>query len=289
MPLRTLNWHDSWPPPTERCSVGALSSRPWTPRSQSCGAAAAPCSPSRGEGGIGKTRLLDELAARADAAGALVLSGRASELERELPFGVWEDALAEHAEFLGVDRLERLVGDQLPELAAVLPAVGRVPAGLQDERYRTHRAVRALLEALAQRQPIVLVLDDLHWADDASLELVAHLLRRPPRGRVALALAFRPAPMRPLLATALATAERDGSVIEHPLGALSFADAETLLGAEHPGPGARRDLRGGRRQPVLPAAARAPARRGPQRRRGARRARACRARSRARSSRRSRR
>ena len=189
-----------------------------------------------GEGGIGKTRLLDELAARAEGAGALLLSGRASELERELPFGVWEDALAEHAEFLGVDRLERLVGDQLPELAAVLPAVGRVPAGLQDERYRTHRAVRVLLEALAQIQPLVVVLDDLHWADDASLELVAHLLRRPPRGRVALALAFRPAPIRPLLATALATAERDGAVIEHALGALSFADAETLLGTGIPGP-----------------------------------------------------
>ena len=189
-----------------------------------------------GEGGIGKTRLLDELSGRADAAGALVLSGRASELERELPFGVWEDALAEHAEFLGVDRLERLVGDQLPELAAVLPAVGRIPAGLQDERYRTHRAVRVLLEALAQRQPVVLALDDLHWSDDSSLELVAHLLRRPPRGRVALALAFRPAPIRPLLATALATAERDGSVIEHTLGALSFADAETLLGTAIPGP-----------------------------------------------------
>src|SRR3954470_18120722 len=189
-----------------------------------------------GEGGIGKTRLLDELGARADGAGALVLSGRASELERELPFGVWEDALSEHAEFLGVDRLERLVGEQLPELAAVLPTVGRVPAGLQDERYRTHRAVRSLLEALAQVQPVVVVLDDLHWADDASLELVAHLLRRPPRGRAGLALAFRPAPVRPLLATALATAERDGSVIERPLGALSFADAETLLGTDIPGP-----------------------------------------------------
>ncbi len=80
-----------------------------------------------GEGGIGKTRLLDELAARAG--DSLVLSGRASELERELPFGVWEDALTDHAAFLGVDRLERLVGDQLPELAAVLPLVGRVPGG----------------------------------------------------------------------------------------------------------------------------------------------------------------
>ncbi|HET6551726.1 MAG TPA: AAA family ATPase, partial [Solirubrobacter sp.] len=189
-----------------------------------------------GEGGIGKTRLLDELATRARARECLVLSGRASELERELPFGVWEDALAEHAEFLGVERLERLVGDQLAELAAVLPAVGRVPAGLQDERFRTHRAVRALLEALARQRPVVLALDDLQWADDASLELVAHLLRRAPRGRVALALAFRPAPVRPLLATALATAERDGTTIEHHLGALSFADAETLLGAGVPEP-----------------------------------------------------
>src|SRR4051795_8292689 len=82
-----------------------------------------------GEPGIGKTRLLDELRTRADARGHLVLTGRAAELERELPFGVWVDALADYAGALGNDRLERLVGDQLPELAAVLPTVG-TPAGL---------------------------------------------------------------------------------------------------------------------------------------------------------------
>ena len=48
------------------------------------------------------------------------------------------------------------------------------------ERYRSHRAVRALLEVLARRLPLVLLLDDLHWADSASVELVAALLRRPP-------------------------------------------------------------------------------------------------------------
>src|SRR5262249_38516447 len=59
-------------------------------------------------------------------------------------------------------------------------------------------------------------------------------LRRAPRGRVLLALAFRPAPVRPLLATGLATAERDGTVIEHVLGALSYADAKALLGSDVP-------------------------------------------------------
>src|SRR6201999_2504288 len=106
----------------------------------------------------------------------------------------------------------------------------------QDERHRTPRAVRTLLEGLALRRPMVLALDDLHWADDASLELVAHLLRRPPRAPLLLALAFRPAPVRPLLAGAGATAERDGTVTEHALDPLSRADAETLLGDEVPGP-----------------------------------------------------
>ena len=65
---------------------------------------------------------------------------------------------------------------------------------LQHERYRSHRAVRALLEQLASRQPLVLVLDDLHWADAASIELLGALLRRPPAAPVLLALAMRAAP-----------------------------------------------------------------------------------------------
>ena len=140
-----------------------------------------------GEPGIGKTRLLAELAARADARGQLVLSGSASELERDLPFSVFVDALDEYVRGIEPNRLAALDDDVRAELAHVFPALTALAnereVALQHERYRSHRAVRALLEQLASAQPLVLVLDDLHWADPASVELVGALLRRPPAAR----------------------------------------------------------------------------------------------------------
>ena len=117
-----------------------------------------------GEPGIGKTRLLSELAARAELRGHLVLSGSASELERELPFSVFVHALDEYVESLDRNQFSTLDDDVQAELAHVLPSLSALAAGRavapQHERYRSHRAVRALLENLAQARPLVLVLDD---------------------------------------------------------------------------------------------------------------------------------
>jgi DNA-binding CsgD family transcriptional regulator len=191
-----------------------------------------------GEPGIGKTRLVDELCARADARGDLVLGGRAAEWEQDLPFGVAVDALGDYAASLGADRLARLVGAQAAELAPIVPGLdglaGAATGRLQDERFQTHRAVRALLEALSANTRVVLALDDLHWADDASLELVAHLLRRPPRRGVLIVLAFRPAPPRAVLLDALAAAAREGTVAELPLVGLTRAEADALLAGDVP-------------------------------------------------------
>ena len=149
-----------------------------------------------GESGIGKTRLLAELAARADARGHLVLGGSASELERDLPFWVFVDALDEYVQGLPPRRFEALDDAILSELGHVFPSLARfqAPRGtvLQDERYRTHRAVRELLERLTSATPLVLVLDDLHWADPGSGELLGALLRRPPAAAVLIALASVP-------------------------------------------------------------------------------------------------
>ena len=168
-----------------------------------------------GAPGIGKTRLLAELAARADAQGCLVLSGSASELERDLPFSVFVDALDEYVRSLDPASVERLDEDVRTELAHVFPSLsalaGAHDVAVQHERYRSHRAVRALLEQLAFVRPLVLVLDDLHWADAASVELLGALLRRPPAATVLTALAHRPRGMPERLSTALERANRDGA------------------------------------------------------------------------------
>src|SRR3954454_12812849 len=163
-----------------------------------------------GEPGIGKTRLLEELTARAAAQGSLVLAGNASELEGDLPFWVFVDALEEHVAGLDARRLDALGDGVAAELAHVLPGLAvreRTAAGA-DQRYRAHGAVRALLERLAVPAPLVLVLDDVHWADPAAVALPPGLLRRPPAGRVLLAMAARPRQVPDRLAQALERAHR---------------------------------------------------------------------------------
>ncbi|HET7759951.1 MAG TPA: AAA family ATPase [Gaiellaceae bacterium] len=187
-----------------------------------------------GEPGIGKTRLLAELGSRADEKGHLVLAGSGSELEGDLPFSVFVDALDEYVRALGAPRFAGLEGDVRTELAHVFPSLttlaGDREVALQHERYRSHRAVRSLLEELASAQPLVLVLDDLHWADSASLELVGALLRRPPAAPVLLGLAMRPHHVSERLSTALERAWREELLTRIDLEPLSADEARELLG-----------------------------------------------------------
>jgi DNA-binding NarL/FixJ family response regulator len=198
-----------------------------------------------GEPGIGKTRLFEELAAAAEQHGCLVLKGRGADLEGEMPFAVWVDALDEHVAWLGADRLRRMLGDQVGELARVLPsarAEQRAPEmALPDERYRAHWAVRALLERIARARSLVVLLDDVHWADGASLELIMHLLRRPLPAPVLIGLAFRSGRLSPSMLGALEAADRDGHVVDVRLGPLAASDVDRLLG-EGLAPSVRHEL-----------------------------------------------
>ncbi len=142
-----------------------------------------------GEPGIGKSRLLAYVA-EAAAGGATVLSARASEYEADLPSALWTEAL----------------GFALP---------------LDGGRHRTHRALRERLEALAEDAPVVVCLDDVHWADPASVDALAALVHRPPAGDVLLVLATRSGQLPRAL----------GAVPPIRLGPLSEAEARELVGA----------------------------------------------------------
>jgi ATP/maltotriose-dependent transcriptional regulator MalT len=187
-----------------------------------------------GEPGIGKTRLLGELAARADTRAYLVLAGRAGELELDLPFWIFVDALDEYVHGLEPHRLDSLDVDVRAELATVFPSLAGLATGrrtaIQHERYRSHRAVCVLLETLAQTQPVVLVLDDVHWADPASIELLGALLHRPPAAQVLIAFAVRPRQMGERLASAVERAHRAGTITRIELGALSREEAREFIG-----------------------------------------------------------
>jgi ATP/maltotriose-dependent transcriptional regulator MalT len=186
-----------------------------------------------GEAGIGKSRLMAELGARADEERRLLFSGRAAEFEQELPFGVFVDALDPYLGTFNPSRLRGLGAEACSELGAIFPGLAGIAgdeAGtLQHERYRAHHAVRSLLEMLGRDRGCVVLLDDMHWADPASLELLAHLLRRRPRAPVLIALAFRPPQAPPPLRAALERAERDGGAERIELQPLSAGQAALLL------------------------------------------------------------
>jgi ATP/maltotriose-dependent transcriptional regulator MalT len=187
-----------------------------------------------GEPGIGKSRLLMELAARAEARGHLVLSGAAAELERDLPFSVFVDALDQYVAGIEPNRLAELDGQIQAELGHVFPSLwalsGTREVAPQQERYHSHRAVRRLVELLAQSKPLVLMLDDFHWADSGSVELLGALLRRPPAAPVLLALALRPRQTPERLGAALERAHRAAALTRIEVGALTPDEARELLG-----------------------------------------------------------
>ena len=139
----------------------------------------------KGELGTGKSSLLDELAERAESRGHRAVAGRAVAGERDVPFGLFVDALEDVLIAAGPRRLDRIAAGAAAGVESVFPALER--AGAPGD-FQAHRAIRALLGRLAAELPLVLCLDDVHDADPASQALLVHLLRRPPAAPVLLAV-----------------------------------------------------------------------------------------------------
>jgi DNA-binding NarL/FixJ family response regulator/tetratricopeptide (TPR) repeat protein len=161
-----------------------------------------------GDAGVGKTRLLLALADRARRREMRALVGGCVELgDIGLPYLPVVDALRELAD--DPEEAELLAGAAVtaPGLGRLLPGIE--PAGVAGDdvgQLQVLDAVRAVLVGLAERSPVLLVLEDLHWADRATRDLVAFLARTLRSGRVTLAVSYRSDelhrrhPLRPLLA-----------------------------------------------------------------------------------------
>src|SRR5436305_163409 len=109
-------------------------------------------------------------------------------------------AAAEVRELSRSARLAFVMSGEQPSRRAQRQAVSRAVSG---DRYRLHRAVSALVEALGEGVPVLLAVDDLHWADPASTELLLYLLRRPPSTNLTVAVTFRTRQLKPATATVL--------------------------------------------------------------------------------------
>ena len=143
-----------------------------------------------GEAGIGKTRLLDAAARSAGAAGVHVLSARARPLERTFPFGVARQLLEARVHALAPDVREEVVKGAA---APVAPLVGLSSSGpAADAGPAAAHALYWLVVNLADVEPLLLVIDDLQWADDPSLRWLAHLAVRLDGLRIGIVAAARP-------------------------------------------------------------------------------------------------
>jgi DNA-binding CsgD family transcriptional regulator len=171
-----------------------------------------------GDAGVGKTRLLLALADRARRRGMRVLMGACVELgDIGLPYLPVVDALRELADDPEESSLLAGAATTAPGLGRLLPGIERAgPTGGDVDQLQVLDAVRAVLVGLSERSPVLLVLEDLHWADRATRDLVAFLARTLRSGRVTLVVSYRSDdlhrrhPLRPLLAelVRLPTVER---------------------------------------------------------------------------------
>ncbi|OLT28797.1 hypothetical protein BJF83_14285 [Nocardiopsis sp. CNR-923] len=163
----------------------------------------------RGEAGIGKSALLEY--ARSGATGMRVLRGAGVETESELPYAGLHLLLGR-----AVERVDALPG---PQARALRGALGADDGGVPN-RFLVGLAVLTLLADLAETDPVLCLVDDAHWLDQASAEALLFAARRLEAERVAVLMAVRE-PHAPKLATP--------HVDELPVRRLSRADAEALL------------------------------------------------------------
>ena len=192
-----------------------------------------------GEAGVGKTRLVGELAARAAERGLRVAVGRCIEFGETIwPMAPLREILARLAVELDAESLERVLGGARDVLGQLVPELGEWRSdGTRVVSERLGELVVGVFERLARRQPLLLVFEDLHWADASTRSLFSLLARVGALGPVLLVGTYRSDelhrrhPLRPLLAE-LARSSRTARIELRPLDGAATIELLAALDAE---------------------------------------------------------
>jgi tetratricopeptide (TPR) repeat protein/transcriptional regulator with XRE-family HTH domain len=191
-----------------------------------------------GEPGIGKSRLMRELSGYARSRGLQTLATRCYEIERAMPYQPVIDLVTQAVELASPAALQKLAPVSLAEIAALVPAVAErvaVPHLSSDfpeaRRARLFRAVAQLFEALAGGRQVVVMVDDVQWADDASAQFLHFLARQAASQPLLLLCAYRDEALQTeeQLAVLVASLRREAHARHMPLARLQLADTRALL------------------------------------------------------------
>ncbi|WP_028059144.1 ATP-binding protein [Candidatus Solirubrobacter pratensis] len=191
-----------------------------------------------GDAGIGKTRTAAELAARAHSDGAVVLYGRFDE-ETLAPYQPLVEMLRGWSAGAPLDALRDRLGPRAAELGILLPEFGPPPPETlamsgpeaDAQRFRFFDAVAALIGEIGAEAPVVLVFDDLHWADRPTVQLLRHLVRAPAPRRALFLGTYRESEIseRHLLHELIGDLRREGTLRRLELGGLNEGEVAELV------------------------------------------------------------
>jgi tetratricopeptide (TPR) repeat protein/transcriptional regulator with XRE-family HTH domain len=194
-----------------------------------------------GEPGIGKSRLLREVARYAHALDLPTLATNCYEIERAMPYQPVIDLVTRALDRISDATLRTLAPVSLAELAALVPEIGErfpdLPQLSNDfpeaRQARLSRAVDQLLDASRGGRPFVLMVDDIQWADDASAQVLHYLARHAARRPVLVIYAYRDEAVDSdeRLARLVECLRRDTDACRVPLARLGYADTERLVAA----------------------------------------------------------
>ncbi|MGD9894167.1 MAG: helix-turn-helix transcriptional regulator, partial [Dehalococcoidia bacterium] len=190
-----------------------------------------------GEAGIGKSRLIAELRRRAETDGFAVLQGACFEPDRSAPYAPFADLLRTALHERETDATDGSLRSFAPELVTLLPehvtdAAPSAPTPTGDpeqDKRRLFAAITTAFVSMAGGRPLLVCIEDLHWSDDTSLELVAYLVRRLSTHPVLLMLTYRSDETRPALLHLLAELERSRRAEEIALVPFEVAEVELML------------------------------------------------------------